>query len=149
LVVALQNEQADYYAALKKNSIEPLQAFLIKHPNGAYSEQARQKLIQLRDKEAVLGVLRRYEEAYNKRDLDGMFALWPTCPEPYRKTYRDSFRSPQPPKLKLELDDPDIQGIMASVKGTETRSGALNSSSKFTAKLMKQGDKWVIQGGIF
>jgi hypothetical protein len=46
------------------------------------------------------------------------------------------------------MEEPEIQGIVASVKGKLTRSGALSSSSSFSAKLIKQGDKWVIQSGI-
>jgi hypothetical protein len=31
--------------------------------------------------------------------------------------YRDSFRSAEPQKLKLDLDEPVVQGTFASVKG--------------------------------
>jgi hypothetical protein len=149
LIEQLQNEQGDLIAAMKADGAEPLQSFLTRHPNSPYAEQVRQKLSQKQEKEAVLSVLRHYEDAYNRKDLDGIVALWPSCPEPYKKVYRDSFRSPDAPRLKLELDEPDIQGMVASVKGRETRSGALSSSSTFTAKLQKQGNKWVIQSGIY
>src|ERR1017187_9390769 len=85
----------------------------------------------------------------NRKDLDGIVAVWPSCPDGYKKVYRESFRSPEPQKLKLELEEPEIQGVMAIVKVKETRSGALSSSSNFTAKLMKQGDKWVLQSGVY
>ena len=147
LVAGLQKEQEECMVAMNSNNIEQLQSVVTKYPKSAYAEPARQKLSQLRDKVAVLSVMRRYEEAYNRKDLDGIVAVWPSCP--YQKAYRDSFRSPEPQKLKLELEEPDIQGIMASVKGTGTRSGALSSSSSFTAKLIKQGDKWIIQSGIY
>ncbi len=149
LVEGLQNEQADYMLALKANTVEALQPFLTRHPNSPFAEQVQQKLTQLRDKDAVLAVLHRYEDAYNKKDLDGIVAVWPSCPDAYKKLYRDSFHSADPPKLKVDLEEPEIQGIVASVKGKVTRSGALSSSSVFTAKLMKQGDKWYIQSGIF
>ncbi len=148
LIEELQKEQADYVAAMKVGSSESLQAFLTRHPSSPYAEQVRQKQLQLQNKEAVLGVLRRYEEAYNRKDIEGIVAIYPSCPEGVKKAYRDSFRSPDPPKLKLELDEPEIQGTFASVKGKSTRSGALSSSSAFTLKLLKQGDKWVIQSGI-
>jgi len=149
LIEGLQNEQVDYVTAMKAGSSAALQAFLTKHPNSPYAEQFRQKLSQQQDKETVLSVLHRYEDAYNRRDIDGIVALWPSFPEAYKKMYRDSFRSADAPKLKLELDEPDIQGIVASVKCKETRSGAMSSSSEFTAKLIKQGDKWVIQSGPY
>jgi hypothetical protein len=43
--------------------------------------------------------------------------LYPYCPEGVRKAYRDSFRSAEPQKLKLDLDEPVVQGTFASVKG--------------------------------
>jgi hypothetical protein len=44
-----------------------------------------------------------------------------------------------PEGFSAELEDPEIQGIMASVKGKEVRSGALNSSTPFTAKTYEAG----------
>ena len=75
--------------------------------------------------------------------------LYPYCPEGVRRAYRDSFRSAEPQKLKLDLDEPVVQGTFASVKGKGTRSGSLNSSSTFTTTLVRQDDQWVIQAGIF
>jgi hypothetical protein len=149
LVEELQSGQADYIAAEKAGSSETLQAFLTRHPNSPYAEQTRQKLSQLRDKEEVRSVLHRYEEAYNRKDLEGIVQLYPSCPEGVRKAYRDSFRSTEPQKLKLDLEEPVVQGTFASVKGKETRSGSLNSSSTFTATLVRQSDRWVIRTGIF
>jgi hypothetical protein len=149
LVGELQKEQEEYLAAMKANNSESLQAVLTRYPKSTYAEPVRQKLNELQNKEAVLGVLHRYEDAYNRKDLESIVALYPSCPEGVKKAYRDSFRSPQPPKLKLDLDEPLIQGTFASVKGTVTRSGALNSSSPFTAKLTKLTDKWVIESGIY
>ena len=145
----MQRGQADYLAAMKAGSGEALQAFLTRHPNSPYVEQTREKLSQLRDKEAVRNVLRRYEDAYNQKDLESIVELYPSCPEGVRKAYRDSFRSAEPQKLKLDLEEPVVQGTFASVKGKGTRSGSLNSSSTFTATLVRQGDKWVIRTGIF
>ena len=51
--------------------------------------------------------------------------------------------------LKLDLEEPSIQGDVAIVKGKTTRSGALNASGSFTAMLGRQGDKWVIKSGIY
>jgi hypothetical protein len=148
LVAELQKEQEEYMPAMKANSIEALQSALSRYPKSTYADPARQKLSQLQNKDAVLSVLRHYEEAYNRKDLDGIVGLYPNIPDGVKKAYRDSFRSQEPPKLKLEWDEPEIQGTFASIKGKSTRSGALSSSSAFTLKLMKQGDKWVIESGI-
>ena len=150
LVTDLQSEQAEFIDATKGNSpIEPLQAFLTRHPKSVYAEQARQKISALNDRQAVLAVLRHFEEAYNRKDLDGIVALYPSCSESVRRVYRESFHSPEPQKMKLDLDEPDIQGIVASIKGKEIRVGTLSSTSIFTAKLIKQGDRWIIQSGIY
>jgi hypothetical protein len=45
--------------------------------------------------------------------------LYPSCPEGVRKAYRDSFRSAEPQKLKLDLDEPVVQGTFASVKAKD------------------------------
>ena len=149
LVAELQTEQADYIAAEKTGTSASLQAFLDHHPKSPFAEQIRQKLSQQVAKDAVRSVLRRYEDSYNRKDLDGIVALWPSCPEHFKKAYRDSFHSPESQKLTLELGEPEIQGNFASIKGKETRSGALSASGPFTATLVRQGDKWVIQSGIF
>jgi hypothetical protein len=52
-----------------------------------------------------------------RRDLDSIVELYPSCPEGVRKAYRDSFRSAEPQKLKLDLDEPVVQGTFASVQG--------------------------------
>ena len=147
LVAELQSGQADFIA-LKADNSESMQAFLKRHPNSPYAEQVHQKLIQLQNKDAVLSVLHRYEDAYNRKDLDGIVELYPNCPEGVKKAYRESFHSQEPPKLKIEPDEPDIQGTFATIKGKSTRSGTLSSSNAFNLKLTKQGDKWVILSGI-
>jgi len=149
LIEGLQSEQADYMAAVQSGNSDGLQNFLTRHPNSPYAEQVRQKLSQQRDKDAVRSVLVRYEEAYNRKDLENIVALYPSCPDGIKKVYRDSFHSPDAQKLKFDLEEPAIQGNFASVKGKATRSGALTSSNPFTAILVKQGDKWVIQSGIY
>jgi len=149
LVAEWQSEQGDFIAAVKAGSSESLQAYLNRHPNSPYAEQVRQKLSQQLDKEAVLSVLRRYEDSYNRKDLESIVDTWPSCPERVKKAYRDSFHSAEPQKLKLDMGEPEIRGNFASVTGKGTRSGALNASGPFTATLVRQGDKWVIQSGIF
>lgn len=148
LVEELQSEQRDLIAA--GGSIESLQGYLKRHPNSPYAEQVRQKLAQQLDKEAVLSVLHRYEQSYNRQDLDGIVNLWPSCPDRIRKTLRESFRSAEKQQLQLELQgEPDIQGNFASVRGQETRSGSLTSTAPVTITLVRQSGSWFIQSGNF
>jgi len=149
LVEELQREQSEFFEVMKSGTSGALQAYLNRYPNGSYTPQVRERLALQLDKEAVLDVLRRYEESYNRRDLESVLRIWPACPDHLKKAYSDSFRSPQPQKLKLEVGEPEISGNFASVKGKETRSGELSSSGTFTATLVRQGGKWVIQSGIF
>jgi hypothetical protein len=150
LVAELQSDQTDFIAAEKAGSSEALQAYLKRHPNSPYAEQVRQKLSQQQDKEAVLNVLHRYEESYNRQDLDGIVNLWPSCPDRLRKILRESFHSAEKQKLQLTVEgDPDIKGNFASVRGQETRSGSLTSTAAVTITLVRQSGGWFIQSGIF
>ena len=107
-------------------------------------------LTQQLDKEAVLDVLHRYEESYNRQDLDGMVKLWPSCPDRTKKVLRESFRSAEKQKLKFEVEgDPNITGNFAIVRSQETRSGSLTSRAPVTITLARQSGGWVIQSGIF
>jgi len=125
LVEAGQGEIAAYLSAETAGSMEALQSFLAQHPNGAHAELARQKLSQLQDKDAVLAVLRHYQEAYNRKDLENIVQLYPSCPEGVKKIYRESFHSPDSPKLKIELEDPEVQALWQSSKA---RKSALERS---------------------
>jgi AAA-like domain/PEGA domain len=150
LVEELQRDQGDFIAAEKAGSGEALQAYLKRHPNSPYAEQVRQKLSQQQDKEAVLSVLHRYEESYNRQDLDGIVNLWPSCPDRIRKMLRESFHSAEKQKLQLTVEgDPDIKGNFASVSGQETRSGSLTSTAPVTITLVRQSGGWFIQSGNF
>jgi len=150
LVEELQSEQGDFIVAEKVGSSEALQAYLNRHPNSPYAEQVRQKLSLQLDKEAVLSVLHRYQESYNRQDLDGIVNVWPSCPDRIRKTLRESFHSPEKQQLQIAvLGDPDIKGNFASVRGQETRSGSLTSTAPVTITLVRQSGSWFIQSGNF
>ena len=145
-----QKEIEAYIAAEKAGTTEALHAFLTRHPNGAHAEQARQKLSQQQDKEAVLSVVHRYEESYNRQDLNGIVSLWPSCPDRIKKNLQASFHSGEKQKLQLEVQgDPDIKGNFASVTGQETRSGSLTSTAQVTMTLVRQNGSWFIQSGNF
>jgi AAA-like domain/PEGA domain len=150
LVEELQRDQGDFIAAEKAGSSEALQDYLKRHPNSPYAEQVRQKLSQLQDKEAVLSVLHRYEESYNRQDLDGIVKLWPSCPDRTKRVLQASFHSTEKEKLQLGvLGDPDIKGNFASVRGQEIRSGVLTSTAQVTITLVRQNGSWFIQSGNF
>jgi hypothetical protein len=150
LVAELQSDQTDFIAAEKAGSGEAFEAYLKRHPNSPYAEQVRQKRSQQQDKEAVLSVLHRYEESYNRQDLDGIVNLWPSCPDRIRKILRESFHSAEKQKLQLTVEgDPDIKGNFASVRGQETRSGSLTSTAPVTITLVRQSGGWFIQSGNF
>jgi hypothetical protein len=150
LVEELQRDQTDFIAAEKAGSSEALQAYLKRHPNSPYAEQVRQKLSQQQDKEAVLGVLHRYEQSYNRQDLDGIVNLWPSCPDRIRKMLRESFHSAEKQIIELTVEgDPDIKGNFASVRCQETRTGSLTSTGPVTITLVRQSGGWFIQSGNF
>src|SRR6202521_409677 len=121
LVAQLQNEEREAVEAINTRNNEALQAYLNRYPHSQYAQPVRDMLTQQLDKEAVLDVLHRYEESYNRQDLDGMVKLWPSCPDRTKKVLRDSFRSAEKQKLKFEMDgDPNITGNFAIVRSHET-----------------------------
>jgi hypothetical protein len=150
LVAQLQKEQSEAIAAINTGKTQALRGYLERYPQSQYAPRVRNVLTQQLDKEAVLDVLHRYEESYNRQDLDGIVSLWPTCPDKVRKALRESFHSAEKQKLKLEVQgDPDIQGNFASVRGQETRSGSLTSTAPVTITLARQSGGWFIQSGHF
>jgi AAA-like domain/PEGA domain len=150
LVAQLQNEEREAVEAINTHKNEALQAYLTRYPHSQYAQPVRDMLTQQLDKEAVLDVLHRYEESYNRQDLDGMVKLWPSCPDRTKKVLRDSFHSTEKQKLKFEVEgDPNITGNFAIVKSQETRSGSLTSTAQVTITLARQSGGWVIQSGIF
>jgi hypothetical protein len=150
LVDQLQKEESEAIAAINTGKTEALQAYLNRYPQSQYAPRVRDVLTQQLDKEAVVDVLHRYEESYNRQDLDAIVNLWPTCPDRVRRALRESFHSTEKQKLKLEVQgDPDIKGNFASVKGQETRSGSLISTAPVTITLVRQSGSWVIQSGTF
>jgi hypothetical protein len=150
LVAQLQNEEREAMEAINSHKNVALQAFLNRYPQSQYAQPVRDMLTQQLDKEAVLDVLHRYEESYNRQDLDGMIKLWPSCPDRTKKVLRESFHSTDKQKLKFEVEgDPNITGNFAIVRSQETRSGSLTSTAPVTITLARQNGGWVIQSGIF
>ena len=150
LVAQLQREQGDAIAAINTHRIEPMQAYLTRYPQSQYGEQVRDALSPLLDKEAVVKVLQRYQESYNRQDLTSILKLWPSCPERTKKVMRDSFQSAEKQMLKFEFQgEPDIKGNFASVRFQETRSGSLTSTAIVTITLVRQNGEWFIQSGNF
>jgi AAA-like domain/PEGA domain len=150
LVAQMQKEQADAIAAINTRSTEAMLAYLDRYPHSQYGEQVRNTLAELLDKEAVLEVLRFYQEAYNQQDLVSILKIWPSCPEKTKKFLQETFRLPEKQMLKLEFQgEPDIKGNFASVRGQETRSGSLTSTATVTITLVRQNGQWLIQSGNF
>jgi len=146
----LQNEEREAIAAINTGKAEALQAYLDRYPQSQHAPRVRDALTQQLDKRAVLAVLHRYEDSYNRQDLDGIVNLWPSCPDRIKKTLRESFHSPEKQRLQLEVQgDPDIKGNFASVRGQETRSGSLTSTGPITITLVRQSGSWFIQSGNF
>jgi len=150
LVAQLQKEQSEAIAAINTGKTQALRAYLDRYPQSQYAPRVRDVLTQQLDKEAVLDVLHRYEQSYNRQDLDGIVNLWPSCPDRIRKMLRESFHSAEKQIIELTVEgDPDIKGNFASVRGQETRTGSLTSTGPVTITLVRQSGGWFIQSGNF
>ncbi len=145
----IQNEQESYLRVRNSDNSPELQEFLLNYPNGAFTESVRQQLTNLQDRRAILEVIRQYQEAYDRKDLDAILRLWPKCPEDKKRNLRNLFSNGQSGTLKLNATaQPKIAGDRAQVICVKTRisSGATSTTSS-EILLVKQADSWVIDSG--
>jgi len=106
-------------------------------------------LTNLQDRRAILEVIRQYQEAYDRKDLDAILRLWPKCPEDKKRNLRNLFSNGQSGTLKLNATaQPKIAGDRAQVICVKTRiSSAATSTTSSEIRLVKQADSWVIDSG--
>jgi AAA domain-containing protein/PEGA domain-containing protein len=160
-VQQIQAEQMDWRMAATSNDHVALQQFLNKYPASPYAQEARAALkeaIRRKGEEAILNVLKQYEQAYNNQDIDALSAMWPSWPESKKKATQIKFREAQAVSLTLQVDRHqlviDESGETASVKGREllrwTKKDQSTSDDEypFLIQLAYEGGRWIIVKGF-
>jgi hypothetical protein len=150
----LQREEEEWVGDRGTGSIEDLQRYLSEYPQGRYSEQARNKVAYLTDDKEIRDVVSRYEQAYNRRDIDQLVSLWPTFSARSQQRTRDLFRTAKSISMTLSIADLKITGNVATVTCNHTESvirqdeGGGKTQDSVTFKMGKQGDRWMIESEI-
>lgn len=98
---------------------------------------------------AVLAVLDAFAAAYNRRDLDGIAALWPSMPGEWRTSLTNSFRTFSSvdwtyTSRAIEVSGDSAQARIAVAVRSSGSRGTFNSSRNYLVDLRRQGGRWTI-----
>jgi ketosteroid isomerase-like protein len=104
------------------------------------------------DIEAIKRVLHQYEEAYNQRDANALWKLWPDAPAKARHPIEISFPTARSISMKLQYSDSaiKIEGTTATVTGQFTQVFVPKSGDSHTRdgaiifKMKKKDGVWMI-----
>jgi AAA-like domain len=147
----LEKELEDYRRVANSDNAEEMNSFLTSYPNGAKAQEVRRQLAAMEDRKAILTVLRQYQDAYDRKDMEAILRLWPRCPDSKKRYFSALFTGFQPEKLKLEAQgQPEIAADEARVVCDKTRITSGGATSKNTAQvtLIKEAGSWFIKSGL-
>ncbi len=149
----LRGEEEEWVSDRDSKNIEDLQKYLSKYPQGRYSQQARAEVAALIDDKQIRDMVRKYEQAYNQKDIDQLLLLWPTFPARAQQRTRDLFKAAKSISMKLSIGELNITGSVAVVTCKRTQNvvrpdeggGLVQDSVVF--KMGRQGDRWIVESG--
>jgi hypothetical protein len=157
----IQAEQMEWRTAIGSNDPIAVEEFLNKYPNSPYALRARTALLDAarrKEQQAILSVLKQFEQAYNSQDIDTLSAIWPTWPEGKKRATQIKFKESQSVSLTLQIDSDqpviDSSGNAATVRGKESLrwtkkdQSSGNDEYPFYIQLAHQGGHWVIVKGF-
>lgn len=140
---------------VKRKEINSLRAFIQQFPNNPHVKEATSILQALeqseRDKAQIELLLRRYEEAYAKKDRNALVEIWPTMPRQVRDTLSEVFRAARismklSPKSELAISGDT--GTLVCERVSITRfsgSDDLQQRESVTVRFRRSGQGWIIQ----
>jgi hypothetical protein len=161
--------------ATSRNSKAALQQFLSRHGESSHAQEARSLLAGMErveaeelvtaqrakeqaartasDLQAVSGILRAFEDAYNRRELADLQRLWNPMPRDVVEHVRSQFREAKTLAFQLKLTGAQsINGDTATAICTRTlkftaRSGARppESTDRVRVTLDRTGSTWAIR----
>ena len=152
-------EQLEWEGAKSAGDASAYQTFLRKYPSGSYSEMAKTALANLdtqrivaSERQAVRDVLRRYSEAYDRKNAAEVAALYPALNAKDLKKIRDSFKAAQSVHMTLQpIGDLQITGDRVTVPCARSLQFTFKDSApspiadNVTVQLSKRGGLWIIE----
>jgi AAA-like domain/PEGA domain len=156
----IETEQMAWRTASNSKDPTVLDEFLNRYPSSPYAQQARTALhdaIRHREEQAILDLLKHYEQAYSSQDINALSAIWPTWPDSKKRATQNKFKEIKSVNLTLQLDSDqpkiDSSGSTATVKGKQFLKGTKKDESTiddeypFYIQLALEGGRWVMVKG--
>ncbi|MGH9630089.1 MAG: caspase family protein, partial [Bryobacteraceae bacterium] len=149
-------EVLEWDAVKDAKSPEPVRVFLAKFPQGLFAEPARGAIRELEQREAgrasIEDILRRYEEAYNGKDLEKLRRVWPGLRKKEVGRIENFFELARSVSLKLDMEAaPEVNGESASVicrrmlQFTDEHGAQPAVEDRIRVEFRKSGEAWVIE----
>jgi serine/threonine-protein kinase len=134
-----------------------LDAFRRKYPQSPYVPQAAARIEQMERESArrdILGVVRRYQAAFEGRDLDSIRSVWPGLSREQLHSLEENFKMTRSLSMTLRpAGDPEIQGDSASVSCQRTITAHFRGENRsrkpaehqVVIRLKRSANAWVIE----
>ena len=149
----LKAEDEEWVRDRHSDSLADLQAYLSKYPQGRYVQSARELVTRRKDEKQIRDIVEQYAAAYNRKDIDGLIALWPTLPPVTQQRTRGLFKAAKSLNLTLSIGDAQIAGESAVVTCRRTRDvvrsdeAGGHTEDQIVFRMSKHGDHWTIESG--
>lgn len=149
-MTALAAEDEAWIGTTRSANPGQYQKYLDAYPQGRYAAAARLEMVKLKDEADIRSLIEQYSAAYNRKDVDGMVAVWPTFPPATQQRTRELFKVAKSVTMTLTLGATQISGGAATVACKRTRDivrsdeGGGHSQDSVTFHLTKQNERWVI-----
>lgn len=149
----LAAEDQVWIAASHGSDVDQYQHYITSYPQGRYVEAARAQLQKL-DETHIRETLQKYEEAYDRHDINTILALWPRIPAATQKKTRQAFQDQKSISSTLAIGKIDLQGDAAtvtckhSVEWVSNDGGQGRAQDQITYRMLKQDGHWVIDSTV-
>ena len=149
----LAAEDQVWAGASHSSDADPYQRYLSSYPQGRYVDAARAQL-QKMDETHIRETLEKYTQAYDRRDIDGILALWPNIPAATQKKTRQAFQDEKSITSSLIIGKVEVQGSSAtvsckhSVEWISNEGGRGRTQDQITFRMLKQSGGWVIDSTV-
>jgi hypothetical protein len=149
----LKGEDEEWVRDSHSEGVANLQAYLTKYPQGRYVQQAQDSIAKRNDEKQIRDIIEQYAEAYDRRDLDGLIALWPSFPAVAQQRTRELFKAAKSLSMSFSVGDPQITGSSAVITCKRTRDvvrpdeGGGHTQDQVVFHMTKQAGRWMIDSG--